>query len=191
MINQFFLSDQTLYAESTRLRLNEIISREQVPAKSVVLEKEKHYSDLIFIEKGSVRSVFKKYFAEITSWIYLEGDLVSPLYCLKLGKPCMEEFVAVEDSDLIRVDYAAFAALRKADQVLSAHYTIYLEERSAQFEHQVLQYQALNSMEKWKHFSKTNPDLIQRLPLKHLAAWLGMDPATLSRARKRSLRDHS
>lgn len=191
MKNLFFLSDTSPYTESTQLRLLEIVKREHIKAKSTILEKSKSYTDLIFVEKGSVRSLYRKYFADITSWIFLEGDLVTPLYCLTQGMPCMEEFVAVEDADLLRIDYTAFSTLRKADQVLNAYYTGYLEDRSAHFEYEVLQYQSLNSMEKWKHFSKNNPELIQRLPLKHLAAWLGMTPATLSRVRNRSLRDGS
>lgn len=36
---------------------------------------------------------------------------------------------------------------------------------------------------RYEHLLRNSPELLQRLPLEHLASWLGITPASLSRIR--------
>ena len=47
-----------------------------------------------------------------------------------------------------------------------------------------IQLQTLTASERYELFIKKHPDILQRVALKHIASYLGIDIATLSRIRK-------
>jgi len=47
-----------------------------------------------------------------------------------------------------------------------------------------IQLQTLTATERYQLFIKKHPDILQRVALKHIASYLGIDIATLSRIRK-------
>lgn len=47
-----------------------------------------------------------------------------------------------------------------------------------------IQLQTLTASERYQLFMKKHPDILQRVALKHIASYLGIDIATLSRIRK-------
>jgi len=44
-----------------------------------------------------------------------------------------------------------------------------------------------NAKERYEHFIKTYPDIIQRVPQRMIASYLGITPEALSRVRKEAL----
>ena len=57
------------------------------------------------------------------------------------------------------------------------------EQMSVRMINQIISFQTLSAEDRYLEFMK-NPDLIQRVPVKHLASWLGITPNALSRIRK-------
>jgi hypothetical protein len=49
-----------------------------------------------------------------------------------------------------------------------------------------IQLQTLSASERYQLFVRKNPDILQRVALRHIASYLGIDIATLSRIRRKA-----
>ena len=57
------------------------------------------------------------------------------------------------------------------------------EQMSVRMIHQIVSFQTLSAEERYLQFMNT-PELLQKVPVKHLASFLGITPNALSRIRK-------
>jgi CRP-like cAMP-binding protein len=102
-------------------------------------------------------------------------------------KPGKQNIQALEDCELLIVSYSDSIKLEdeipklkqwhqiKADRMLSATVTRLFEVKSSSVE------------DRYLNIIKKHPDLFQRVPLQYIAAYLGIEPQSLSRLRKRLL----
>lgn len=101
----------------------------------------------------------------------------------QISQECIE---SVTDGELLRISRDDVDILFEKSVVLK-DYTIklleqvFLEERS-----RIVEFQSLTAEERYSRFAKENPYLINNVPLKNIASFLGMKPETLSRIRRKN-----
>lgn len=99
--------------------------------------------------------------------------------------PGLENLVALEDTVLLCTThprlqqlFADFPAFEKFGRVL-------YETILTQMKRRILYRLHFDAQTRYLHLLETQPDLLRRVPLKHLASYLNITDSTLSRIRKK------
>ena len=165
-----------------QLVLSRCIER-QVPKGKLILKKGQIASQYFFIVSGGVRFFYEANDQENTTWVTFKNEFFTEISSLNPQKPSRFNIEAVEDTKLIVID-------KKDMDFLYAHVTIWeefgrkiWEAMSMRMIDQILNFQTLSAEERYLEFMN-NPDLIKKIPVKQLAAVLGITPNALSRIRK-------
>jgi CRP/FNR family transcriptional regulator, anaerobic regulatory protein len=138
------------------------------------------------LHKGLVRNYFNRNNRECTSWFDSDGHLIGSMYSFFSQTGYSESIEMLEDSILFETTFEKVNHTRVLfkdfdiliDKVI-LHGYINIEERTKNL-------MAYTAVERYKLFFDTYPDLINRIPVKHIASFLGVTPETLSRIRANS-----
>jgi CRP-like cAMP-binding protein len=159
------------------------IQREQLPARHELLRPGQVAQRLYFVEQGLVRGYALHAGQEISSWFMREGDFVISIVSFLTQQPSTEYLELLEPSVLHSIGHAQLAELYRtfpefnyAGRVLTERYYVQSEQRAHQL-------RTLPAAERYAELVADFPNLLQRVPLKQLASYLGTSPETLSRLR--------
>ena len=142
-------------------------------------------SDVLFVNKGMLRSYFLKNEIERTFDLTIENQIVTPTESYSYGLPSSDFIQAVEDTYLCIISresldtlFAQSAKWERLGRLIYESYTISQEIRLRSFI-------AETAKERYEQLSKNQPQLIQRTPQIYLANFLGITPQSLSRLRRK------
>lgn len=161
------------------------LSERHYAAKATVLKEGDVCRGLFFIEQGTVRSFTLKDGVEISHHFFFENDFASDFESLTLQQPSRHVLETLEETRVIYCDREKMLSLYKLAPVFeSIGKTI--------IEHMMIRQNAYASLftlyapaERYQFILEHHPNLVQRVPLQHLATYLGVTRETLSRIRKR------
>lgn len=140
---------------------------------------------VLWVERGALRLYFtRRDGREFNKNFYLEGALLCPLTPAMWGAPSLFEIGALEASTVWRAD-----AARWRDQLtalgcwepLRTELLARLVTHKLQREHDLL---TLDARRRYAAFCAREPQLAERVPLLHLASYLGITDVSLSRIRR-------
>jgi CRP-like cAMP-binding protein len=136
-----------------------------------------------FIKSGGFRIYFDHNDKQITSWIALENEFFSDLSSLKNQFPSKFNIQAIEDTVLLTIKYDKMEQLYKQFPLWQQFGRQVWEANFLKLVEGVIKFQTLTAEERYLSAMEES-ELIQRVPLKHLASFLGITPSSLSRLRK-------
>lgn len=167
----------------------ETISRfkpEKLPAKATFLEKGKVAGRIALLQSGLMRSFFYDDHAnDITTHFFREGNVVISMKSFNLQVPSDEYIVALEDCEMLVSTYGDMHELAERIPAWKKIISTVDHQKFNQQMKRTIQLQTLTASERYQLFMEKHPDILQRVALKHVASYLGIDIATLSRIRKR------
>ncbi len=140
---------------------------------------------LAFISKGCLRHFSVD--ASGTEHIErfgIEGWWMVDLESFQSHRPSTENIDALEDSELLLIDYDSLTMLSREAPGWDRYYKAVLEEEFKAARARISDFLSASPKERYLHFVKTYPDLFQRIPLHQIASYLGITPQSLSRIRK-------
>jgi CRP-like cAMP-binding protein len=142
----------------------------------------RHY---FFIIKGVMRAFMDDEHHEITSWVTLEGEIVSSIHSLLDSSPCLENIQAVENSLLVCLQVADMDRLYQKFPELNVIVRKILMQYYRDAEYRAVLARIPGADRKYEFFLTHYPHLVNRIPLKVIASFLGLRYETLSRIRSR------
>ncbi len=78
----------------------------------------------------------------------------------------------------------------ESEKVYTGEYPIdKVVRRMAVLQKRVIMLMSSTAIERYEHFIETYPDIVQRVPQKMIASYLGITPEALSRAKKERLNE--
>ena len=145
---------------------------------------------LYIIKKGILRSFFYKDGEELTTYFNIEGTIATALRSYLKGVKAHEnlqaltevEYYYIEKTDM-NILYNKIPNWNKIGRVLMEKLYVKMEERSIS-----LQYN--NAKERYLKILIDFPDLTNRIPLHFIASYIGVTPETLSRLRKKIIKEN-
>jgi CRP-like cAMP-binding protein len=142
-------------------------------------------TNLYLIRKGVLRSYIKEDKKEITTWISGEQELATCITSLGLQQPARENIQALEDCELSTLSFEDLQYLYDNFPEANIVGRKLLEKYYRDAEERAFIARLMEATSKYKHFIATKADLLNRVPLKFIASYLGMTLETLSRIRSK------
>ncbi len=149
-----------------------------------VLKEKQLATNYYFIKSGGVRIWFQKNENPITAWLIFENSFFSELSSLKSGKPTQFNIQAVADTVLFAIEKNSMEHLYERFAVWQCFGRLIWENAFLRVIDGIINHQTLTAEERYLAAMQQS-NLIQKIPLKQLASFLGMKPTSLSRIRKK------
>lgn len=154
-------------------------------SKSFFLEIGKVSTSLAYIRKGLMRSFFYDDKAnDITTHFFREGNVVISIKSFNDQVPSRESIICMEECQVDCITYERMIELMDLVPKWGKIARDVDEYKYNQLMNRSIQLQTLTASERYQLFCKKNPEILQRVALRHIASYLGIDIATLSRIRK-------
>lgn len=149
--------------------------------------KQEFVSDKIgYVISGLLRSfVYNENNDEITTQFFQSGSLIISFDSFNNQIPAKENIISIENSELVVVTYKKQKELYQTIPQWNQICKDLADYKSREMIERTIQFQTLSATERYNLFCKQNPEIIQKVALKHIASYLGIDIATLSRIRKK------
>jgi CRP-like cAMP-binding protein len=158
---------------------------ETMPARSLFLEKDHVADRLAYLRSGLMRSfIYDDQANDITTHFFKQGTVVISMKSFNDQVPSREYIIALEDCE---IDVITYDRMHELMEVVPAWRQIAKDVDESKYNalmNRSIQLQTLTASERYHLFIKKHPDILQRVALKHIASYLGVDIATLSRIRK-------
>lgn len=143
--------------------------------------------DYYYIHKGILRSYIKYGEKEITIWINAEGEITTSIRSIA-GSTISDEYIQViENCELVIIPFDAMQELYERFPEMNRVGRMILEEYYAASEERVYIARVPSAGARYDHFINSRPELVNRIPLKYVASYLGITLETLSRLRAKKL----
>jgi CRP-like cAMP-binding protein len=177
------MADEHLMAEWGKF--SDLFRREEIPAKTVLLDEGKVAQKVYFIEKGCLRLSFNKDGKDITFQFFFEGEGVSSAESFRYNQPSLYSIESLEHSvvhTLTKKDYfdivGASPLIRQAMEEQTLQRLLYVEK--------LFLSRIKNSPEeRYRELLEQHPEILQRVPQHYIASFLGVTSVSLSRIRNR------
>lgn len=149
-----------------------------------MLEEGKICSHISFLENGLLRFFIWKNGESVTKFFTIAPYMFTSQRSFNQQQPAKESIEALEDSIVWQLSFANQKELLKLEvwQVFARKIT-----QEVQFftENILEELQNETAEKRYLKLLDTQPELLQRVPLKHLASFFGVAPQSLSRIRKK------
>lgn len=164
------------------------ITTSTVSKRELLLKEGEICHHIYFIRKGIVRGFFREGKKDITTWITAENEMVSSISTWDMPRPVTENIQVLEDADLYVMPLEALRDLFIRFPEFNMVVRKLLQKYYADAENRAFIARLTKAENKYRYFLKAHPALVNRVPLKYIASYLGMTLETLSRIRKKMSR---
>lgn len=138
-----------------------------------------------FVVEGLVRYFVYKNDEEATLEFSKEGEFIAEYQSFLNQTESIQAIQAIEDTTLLVTDFEGLQSIYNKTKNGNLIGRIIIEYRFGHLMRQLLSIYMHNPEERYLHFLKTFPDLVQRIPQYYIASYVGVKPESLSRIRKR------
>jgi CRP-like cAMP-binding protein len=140
---------------------------------------------IYFVVSGMLRICYWKDGNDITESFEPENSIVARAESLFAGIPSKKAIHAVEDTDLIAINAVKLYELFQLYPKIERLFRKIFEQQYVRTIHRLESLQFNSPEERYKHLVEDQPDILKRVPLKHIASYLGITQVSLSRIRAR------
>lgn len=138
-----------------------------------------------FIYKGVVKIYFYKNDKPVIERFEKEGGLFGGNFSHLTKKPGTHVYESVEDVQLLRIKYADLEELCLQSHDVERLYRVNMELFHSNYVEQIYLFKSLSSEERYHQFVLQSGNIVNRVPMKDIANYLGMTPETISRIRSK------
>ena len=154
--------------------------------KEMLLEKGRICKNIFFIEKGLIRCFYLLNEKEVSSWFMKEGDVIISVESFFKQVPSYESIQALEDCTVYYISYeqlmhayVTFVEFNFVGRILTEKYYTLCEQR-------LYSLRMHKAAERYNDLLQNDPEIIQRVPSKYIASYLGISLETLSRVKSKN-----
>jgi CRP/FNR family transcriptional regulator, anaerobic regulatory protein len=177
-IRQFHnISDETLHYFATHFE------EVRYPAKHIFQKEGDICTKVGILHKGLVRNYFNRNNRECTAWFDSDGGLIGSMHSFFTQMPHSESIEMLEDCIIYETTFENINRTSEKFSDFSPLLNNVILYGYHEIEERTKNLMAYSAVERYNLFFNTHPDLINRIPVKYLASFLGVTPETLSRIR--------
>ncbi|MEM8765658.1 MAG: Crp/Fnr family transcriptional regulator [Bacteroidota bacterium] len=139
--------------------------------------------NMFFLTEGISRSYSIQDGNDITTWLGFKNQFLTSFTSFFLKESSYESIEMLTDGILFQMDNHQFEKMRMKSIEIEKIINHFIVHYSIQLEKRLFTLQTLTSTEHYKLILEQEPHLVQHIPNKHLASYLGITRETLSRIR--------
>lgn len=179
-----FIENYTSLPINEWKQITECFEKIIIQKDEIVLQEGKVCKYLYFVETGLLRFYINKDGNDITKFFTEAPYFFTSQASFNSQKPSTESIQAIEKSVIWRISYEQVNDLYKLKSWTDFARKIIQEVQF--FTEEILEeLQTETAENRYEKMLKNSPALLQRIPLKYLASYLGIAPQSLSRIRKK------
>jgi CRP-like cAMP-binding protein len=130
-----------------------------------------------------VRAYSERADTQVTFWFGKEGDTVISMKSFVANEKGYESIELIEDSELYKMDVDVLNNLYNQDIHIANWGRKFAEQELLKVEERLISRQFRTALERYNEILTSYPHLIKRVQLGHIASYLGITQASLSRIR--------
>jgi CRP-like cAMP-binding protein len=160
-------------------------SEMKVGARTVILKEGEIPRRIFFVKQGCLRASVAARGKEVTFQFFFEGDAVASSEGFRSRQPSTISITAIEPSVLFTMSREGFGKIVHDFPVVK---DIMLETAFRRFEHYArlfLSYISNTPRQRYLALLQGDPRIMERVPQRYIASYLGITPVSLSRIRGR------
>lgn len=138
---------------------------------------------IYFMNKGIARIYYFKDGIDVTESFAFENNILVRVESLFTGKPSRKAIQILEDAELVAIDAVALFKLYDVFPQIERLFRKIFEASHVETVTRIESIQFHTAEERYQSLLTEAPDVIQRVPLKHIASYLGITQTSLSRIR--------
>lgn len=149
----------------------------------------RHSDRLGFVQSGIVREFVVMDDKEVTKWISTKGYFAVDLSSFIFQQPARWNIQALTDCELYVIDNKDYQQIGQVIPRWTTLEKLFIAKCFTVLEDRILTHLSMTAEERYLQLFNFNPELFNIVPLQYLASMLGMTPETLSRLRKKAVRN--
>ena len=164
--------------------LTSIASEKEVRKNQLICYPDRPTKKILFLKKGLLRGYKIIDGKDYTHHFYLENWFVTDFHSFLTEEPSQIYIETIEGTSYLEFHKTELLSLYRKSHQLEALGRIIAEKAYLTTVEKLARVQLHSLSEKYRLLMKTSPNLIQRVPQKHIASYLGVSEQSLSRIKK-------
>ena len=136
-----------------------------------------------FIVQGCARAYYLKDGKDVSDWFAFENDFISSIVSLFGDKPSIHYIELLEDSLLIEISKEAIEELSIKYRDFESLIRVVVTKTMLSQQERIAAILFQSAEKKYENLLSIHPNITQKVPLTHIASYLGITLETLSRIR--------
>ncbi len=166
--------------------LKNFFQKEEISAKTVLVQEGKMAQNVYYIEKGVARAWLNSDDGkEITFQFLFEGEFISSFESLLKGDLSWYNIETIEPSIVYSIKTEELKEKFDSYKHIREFYYQYIQERLINYQKILLSRIKDKPEKRYQELRRQSPEIIQRIPQHYIASYLGITPVSLSRIRNR------
>ena len=176
-----FLDSIQPLSPELRAHLGTILQNRLLFKKEYLLKAGHVCRNIYFISKGMLRCYYLKDEAEVCSWFMKEGDVVISIESFYNQSPGYEYLQALEETEVYYISHAQLQHIYQAFPEFNITGRILTQRYHQHWAWQLFAIRMQRADERYQWLMDAHPELLLRVPGKHLASYLDIAEVTLSK----------
>lgn len=164
-------------------KLQEYAREVSYPRGTILLRANRIEKTVYFLKKGIVRAYAYQHDHEVTFWFGREGEAVISMKSYIDNEAGYEDIELLEPCEFYSLSSQDLHQLYQQDIHIANWGRKFAEKELLRTEARLISRQFSTAKERYAELLQTNPDLLQRVQLGHIASYLGITQVSLSRIR--------
>lgn len=163
--------------------IEKYFNREELHKGDIILSEGQVAKKLYFIETGLARTFLYDKEKEISSWFYMENQVLTSWHSFYAQSPSFDYIEILEDTKVYAINYDDFQNLLNENDTFNLLGRYINESILIALDYYSKSYQFLSAKEKYALILNTFPGILNRVKLGNIASLMGVSQETLSRIR--------
>src|SRR5690606_18013980 len=152
-------------------KLNHLFKRQEVPAKTILLQEGKISKTMFFVEKGCLRTWINANVKDITTQFFFEGDTVSFIESCRTNQPSLYSIESIEPCVLQTISQKDFQSVLENSPVMKEEIQEHLFRRLVQSQKLFFSFLKNTPQQRYQELIEKQPQIIQRIPQHYIASY--------------------
>jgi CRP-like cAMP-binding protein len=179
------VSQFVTFTDHEKEQFEQAFTFREIPKNFKLVSQGEVATELYFINKGLIRLYYTKEEEEITGFIFQENLFASSYDSFLRRVPSIQTLESIEPCELLVISYDRMQELYEKLPKINILTRKVAEQRFINSQLILSSFLLDSPEERYKKFEAQHRDLLQRVPQKMIASYLGITPVSLSRIRKR------
>lgn len=183
-----YIQRQIVLSDEELVEFTAAFSYKKIKKKQFIIQPDFPTKHRSYVLKGALRSfVIGHDGVEHTIQFALEDWWISDINSYLYQKPATMFVVAIEDSEVLQIDYETEQRLKQSNHKFETLFRITAERTAAFHQRRIISSLTRTAEERYNDFLERYPDVSQRLPQYVIASYLGMTTEFLSKIRNQKV----